>query len=144
MLVLLWHYEPISPARNLAKTIFYRDRDIVVSRTHPASLLTRENTCASELKNLELPSHPNEAMPAELDALKRDAGKVLRELRNIRRFRDVSFQEDAELNRRKRENTYVVLKHLLVGHEGKPCPAGDMPYCSCPARVWLEKLICNL
>ena len=81
----------------------------------------------SELKNLKLLSHPNETMCAELDALKRDAGKVLRELKNIRRSRDVSFYEDAELNRRKRESLNAVLKHLLVGHDGKPCPAGDRP-----------------
>jgi hypothetical protein len=73
-------------------------------------------------------------MCAELDALKRDAGQVLRELRKIRRSRDVSFQEDAELNRRKSETINAVLKHLLVGHDGKPCPAGDKPIIS-PARL---------
>ena len=92
-----------------------------------ASLQSRENTCAAELKNLELPSHPSESMCAELDALKRDAGQVLREVRKIRRSRDVSFHEDAELNRRKRESINAVLKHLLAGHDGKPCPAGDRP-----------------
>ena len=66
-------------------------------------------------------------MCSELDRLKRDAGQVLRELKKIRRSRDVSFQEDAELNRRKRESINAVLKHLLVGHDGKPCPAGDRP-----------------
>ena len=72
-------------------------------------------------------------MCAELDRLKHDAGQVLREVRKIRRSRDVSFQEDAELNRRKRESINAVLKHLLVGHDGKPCPAGDRPI-GCPAR----------
>lgn len=66
-------------------------------------------------------------MCAELERLKRDAGQVLREIKNIRRSRDVSFQEDAELNRRKHESIHAVLKHLLVGHDGKPCPAGDRP-----------------
>jgi hypothetical protein len=66
-------------------------------------------------------------MCEELNRLKRDAGHVLRELKKIRRFRDVSFQEDAELNRRKSESINAVLKHLLVGHDGKPCPAGDRP-----------------
>jgi hypothetical protein len=60
--------------------------------------LAGENTCAAELKNLELPSHPNQTMCAELDRLKQDAGQVLRELRKIRRSKDASFQEDAELN----------------------------------------------
>jgi hypothetical protein len=66
-------------------------------------------------------------MCSELDALKRDAGQVLRELKNIRRSRDVSFHEDAELNRRKAVSINAVVKHLLVGHDGKPCPAGDRP-----------------
>jgi hypothetical protein len=66
-------------------------------------------------------------MCAELDDLKRDAGLVLRELKRIRRSRDVSFFEDAELNRRKRDIINAVLKHLLVGHDGEPCPAGDRP-----------------
>ena len=66
-------------------------------------------------------------MCAELDALKRDAGQVLREVKNIRRSRDVSFHEDADLNRRKEESINALLKHLLVGHAGKPCPAGDRP-----------------
>jgi len=67
------------------------------------------------------------AMCTELDNLKRDAGSVLRELKRIRRSRDVSFYEDAELNRRKRDIINAVVKHLLVGHDGKPCPAGDRP-----------------
>lgn len=66
-------------------------------------------------------------MCAELDSLKREAGRILRELKNIRRSRDVSFDEDAELNRRKDASINAVLKHLLVGHDGKPCPAGDRP-----------------
>jgi hypothetical protein len=95
--------------------------------TNARSLDQRKYACAVQLKNLKLLSHPNEPMCAELDALKHDAGKVLRELKNIRRSRDVSFYEDAELNRRKRESLNAVLKHLLVGHDGKPCPAGDRP-----------------
>jgi hypothetical protein len=66
-------------------------------------------------------------MCAELDDLKREASRTLRELKTIRRSKDVSFYEDAELNRRKRESIDAVLKHLLVGHDGKPCPAGDRP-----------------
>jgi hypothetical protein len=73
-------------------------------------------------------------MCTELDALKREATRTLRELKNIRRSRDLSFDEDAELNRRKHESINTVLKHLLVGHNGKPCPAGDRPIVG-PARV---------
>jgi hypothetical protein len=66
-------------------------------------------------------------MCAELDALKRKAVNVLREVRKIRRSRDVSFYEDAELNGEKYKGINAVIRHLLVGHEGKPCPAGDRP-----------------
>jgi hypothetical protein len=73
-------------------------------------------------------------MCAELDALKRTAVQVFREVRRIRRSRDVSFREDAELNNEKHKSINAVLKHLLVGHEGKPCPAGDRPIVSLTQR----------
>ena len=66
-------------------------------------------------------------MCSELDALKREAVQVSREVRNIRRSRDVSFYEDVELNLEKYKSINAVIWHLLVGHEGKPCPAGDRP-----------------
>jgi hypothetical protein len=66
-------------------------------------------------------------MCAELDALKRKAVHVFREVKSIRRSRDVSIYEDVELNGEKHKSINAVLKHLLVGHEGKPCPAGDRP-----------------
>jgi hypothetical protein len=69
-------------------------------------------------------------MCTELDTLKREAVQVLREVRKIRRSKDVSFREDAELNDEKYKSINAVLKHLLVGHEGKPCPAGDRPIVS--------------
>ena len=71
-------------------------------------------------------------MCTELDALKREASRTLRELKRIRRSRDVSFHEDAELNGVKNQRINAVLKHLLVGHDGKPCPAGDRPIVSPP------------
>jgi hypothetical protein len=73
-------------------------------------------------------------MCSELDALKREATRTLRELKRIRRSRDLSFHEDAELNRVKHESLHALLKHLLVGHNGKPCPAGDRPIVS-PRRT---------
>jgi hypothetical protein len=69
-------------------------------------------------------------MCEELKNLKREAVQVFREVKRIRRSRDVSFYEDAELNREKRDSINAVLKHLLVGHEGKPCPGGDRPIVS--------------
>ncbi len=69
-------------------------------------------------------------MCAELDILKSEAVHVFREVRNIRRSRDVSFHEDAELNGKKYKSINAVIRHLLVGHEGKPCPAGKRPIVS--------------
>jgi hypothetical protein len=66
-------------------------------------------------------------MCEELKTLKHDVVRVFREVKRIRRSRDVSFYEDAELNREKHKSINAVLKHLLVGHDGKPCPAGDRP-----------------
>ena len=66
-------------------------------------------------------------MCEKLDGLKREAVNVFREVRNIRRTRDLSFYEDAELNGERHKSINAVIKHLLVGHEGKPCPAGDRP-----------------
>lgn len=69
-------------------------------------------------------------MCAELNALKRDAVHVFREVKKIRHSKDVSFYEDAELNGEKHKSINAVIKHLLVGHEGKPCPSGDRPIVS--------------
>lgn len=69
-------------------------------------------------------------MCVELNALKREAVNVFREVKKIRRSRDVSFYEDAELNGEKHKSINAVIKHLLVGHEGKPCPSGDRPIVS--------------
>ena len=71
-------------------------------------------------------------MCEELNALKRDAAQVFRETKKIRRSRDVSYYEDAELSWQKRKSIHAVLKHLLVGHAGKPCPAGARPIVSLP------------
>jgi hypothetical protein len=66
-------------------------------------------------------------MCEDLKALRRNAARVLREVKTIRRSRDLSFFEDAALNHWKHENLQQVLKHLLVGHDGQPCPAGPRP-----------------
>jgi hypothetical protein len=69
-------------------------------------------------------------MCEELQLLKRQAGRAIRRIKQIRRARDISFFEDAELNLVKRASLHIVLKHLLVGHEGHPCPAGERPIIS--------------
>ena len=66
-------------------------------------------------------------MCEDLKDLRRNAARVLREIKKIRRSRDLSFFEDAALNHWKHENLQQVLKHLLVGHDGQPCPAGPRP-----------------
>jgi hypothetical protein len=69
-------------------------------------------------------------MCEELKALKLEAGVVLRRLRLIRRSRDLSFYEDAELTHLKHASINKVVKHLLVGHDGQPCPSGERPIVS--------------
>jgi hypothetical protein len=74
-------------------------------------------------------------MCSELDTLKRDAVHVFREVKKTRRSKDLSFYEDAELNGEKHKSINAVIKHLLVGHQGKPCPSGDRPIVS-PAHLY--------
>jgi hypothetical protein len=78
-------------------------------------------------------------MCEELKTLKRDVVRVFREVKKIRRSRDVSFYEDAELNREKHKSINAVLKHLLVGHDGRPCPAGDRPIVSLAKPAQLRR-----
>jgi hypothetical protein len=63
----------------------------------------------------------------ELDRLIREAFATLSEVRRARRSRDIWFQEDLRLSREEHAQVYRVIKHLLVGHEGQPCPAGERP-----------------
>ena len=69
-------------------------------------------------------------MCEEHDRLRADALAAFAEAKRIRRGRDISFEEDAELSRVAYRRTDVLLKHLLVGHDGQPCPAGDRPIVS--------------
>jgi hypothetical protein len=70
-------------------------------------------------------------MCEEHDRLRADAIAAVAEAKLVRRGdRDVSFQEDAELSREAYRLTDELLKHLLVGHDGEPCPAGDRPIVS--------------
>jgi hypothetical protein len=70
-------------------------------------------------------------MCEEHDRLKAHAVAAVAEAKRVRRGdRDISFEEDAELSRVACRRTDALLKHLLVGHDGKPCPAGDRPIVS--------------
>jgi hypothetical protein len=62
-----------------------------------------------------------------LERLRGDAVGALCEAKKIRRSRDVSIHEDAELSRESRRRIDALIKHLLAGHDGLPCPAGDRP-----------------
>jgi hypothetical protein len=49
------------------------------------------------------------------------------EARRIRWSKDLSFYQDSELSRDEHQKIDALLKHLLVGHDGKPCPSGERP-----------------
>jgi hypothetical protein len=63
----------------------------------------------------------------ELNKLNADAVAAFAEAKRIRRQRDVSFYEDAELSRGGHRRIDALVKHLLVGHDGEPCPDGERP-----------------
>jgi len=63
----------------------------------------------------------------ELNKLNADAVAAFAEAKRIRRQRDVSFHEDAELSRDGHRRIDALVKHLLAGHDGEPCPNGDRP-----------------
>ena len=63
----------------------------------------------------------------ELDRRVREACEAIGDARRIRRSKDMSFHEDVRLSREEHARLYEVIKHLLVGHEGQPCPAGRRP-----------------
>ena len=74
-----------------------------------------------------MPSRPK---CEELDHCVRAACAAISEARRIRRNKDVSIHEDVLLSREEHEKLYLVIKHLLVGHDGEPCPAGERPIVS--------------
>jgi hypothetical protein len=67
---------------------------------------------------------------AELERLKFESASAFLEARRIRLSRDVSITEDFEMNREGHRRIYALIRHLLVGHDGNACPAGDRPIVS--------------
>jgi hypothetical protein len=63
----------------------------------------------------------------ELNKLNADAVAAFAEAKRVRRERDPSFYEDAELSREAHRWIDALVKHLLAGHDGEPCPDGDRP-----------------
>jgi hypothetical protein len=72
-----------------------------------------------------------------LNRILQQADSTFREAREIRRSKDLSFNEDGELTRSEHKRIDALVKHLLAGHDGKPCPAGDRPIVAGPKRVEL-------
>jgi hypothetical protein len=64
---------------------------------------------------------------AELERLRREVAAALLEAKRIRRTRDLSMEEDEELSRKGHRKINALIKHLLSGHDGHPCPAGERP-----------------
>jgi hypothetical protein len=63
----------------------------------------------------------------EHNRLRHEAVTAVLEARRIRWSKDLSFYQDSELSRDEHQKIDALLKHLLVGHDGKPCPSGDRP-----------------
>jgi hypothetical protein len=63
----------------------------------------------------------------ELNRIRLEAIAAFHSAKETRRSRDLSFQEDVELSRDEHRKVDELLKHLLSGHDGHPCPAGDRP-----------------
>ncbi len=78
-------------------------------------------------EQIESRAVPEQHSCEELDRLIREAFATLSEVRRARRSRDIWFQEDLRLSREEHTQLYRVIKHLLVGHGGQPCPAGGRP-----------------
>jgi hypothetical protein len=70
-----------------------------------------------------------------LNQILREAVSTFREAREIRRSKDLSFNEDSELTRGEHKKIDALVNHLLAGHEGKPCPAGERPIVGEPKRA---------
>ena len=62
-----------------------------------------------------------------LDQIRQEIVSTFQEARKIRRSKDLSFSEDAELTRGEHKKIDELVRHLLAGHDGEPCPAGDRP-----------------
>jgi hypothetical protein len=70
---------------------------------------------------------PEKARCAELDRFRSEAAAALLDAKKARRTRDLTISEDAELSRESHRRINALIKHLLAGHNGAPCPAGDRP-----------------
>jgi hypothetical protein len=74
-----------------------------------------------------------------LNQILQEADSTFREAKEIRRSKDLSFYEDGELTRGEHKKIDALVKHLLTGHDGKPCPAGERPIVEAPKRGELRR-----
>ncbi|MGA6954375.1 MAG: hypothetical protein WA211_00410 [Candidatus Acidiferrales bacterium] len=63
----------------------------------------------------------------EHERLRYEAVAAVLEAKRIRWSNDLSFHQDSEISSDQHRKIDALLKHLLVGHDGKPCPGGDRP-----------------
>src|SRR6202453_5503944 len=63
----------------------------------------------------------------ELERLRCQAASALLAAKRIHLSRDVSIYEDAERCREGHRRICALIVHLLLGHDGHACPAGDRP-----------------
>jgi hypothetical protein len=70
-----------------------------------------------------------------LDQIRQEIVSTFQEARKIRRSKDLSFSEDTELTRSEHKKIDELVRHLLAGHDGDPCPAGDRPIIGGPNRA---------
>lgn len=60
----------------------------------------------------------------ELDRLRDEAKSALLQASRVNRFGHLT---NAPLHEESRRKVDAMIQHLLVGHDGKPCPAGSRP-----------------
>jgi hypothetical protein len=60
----------------------------------------------------------------QLDRLRSEAKSALLQAKRVDRFGHLT---EARLQEEARRKVDAMIEHLLVGHHGKPCPAGDRP-----------------
>jgi hypothetical protein len=62
-----------------------------------------------------------------LERLKREAVEAVLNAKRTRWIKDVSLYEDNQIAGDQRRRIDAFISHLLAGHDGEPCPAGDRP-----------------
>ena len=98
----------------------------------------RKYRCPSGQGTVKFAATGPGTMCEELQTLKRKAVHVLipYDAENSAAPATPTFYEDAELAHKKHSSLNDVLKHLLAGHEGKPCPSGDRPIVCSAKTKW--------